>query len=78
MSKTFWYGTVRKTASGAIQYVRNIVRKKDFLLISGKHGDIWVPLDTVYKALEDHWTADCTDRADRHVNTSDHNERKSK
>lgn len=64
-NKTFWYGTLRKTASGAIQYVRNLSRKKDFLLITGVHGDIWVPLDTVYKALEDHWVADTLDHTKR-------------
>ncbi len=71
MSKTFWYGTLRKTASGAIQYVRNLQRGKDFLLISGKHGDIWIPLDTVYKALEDHWVADTSDRSSRHATKTD-------
>lgn len=61
----FYRGKVIKTDHGSIQFVRNNERKKDFILITGRHGDIYIPTKALHEALEDEWVADTIDRGDR-------------
>jgi hypothetical protein len=66
MTKKFYRGPVIKTETGAVQFIRNNERKKDFLLITGKHGDLYVPVKAIRKALESEWDADNEERSVRY------------
>lgn len=61
MSK-FYLGEIVKFNTEAVQYVKNKDQNKGFLLVTSRAGDIYIPIDTVYKALEDTWRFEDTMR----------------
>lgn len=61
--KKYYRGSVVAFATGAVQFVRNNEAKKDFILITGRHGDLYVPVKSIEKALEDQWDADNSERS---------------
>lgn len=63
--KKYYRGKVVSFATGAVQFVRNNEAKKDFILLTGRQGDIYIPAKVLHKALEDQWDADCMERGDR-------------
>lgn len=55
-------GTIFPMASGAIQYIQNVDRGREFILVTGRHEDIYIPIDTLSKALDEAWTMSPTMR----------------
>lgn len=66
--KKFYRGKIVKITAGAIQFVRNNEKRRDFILLTGRNGDIYIPLSAVERALEDQWIADQELRNERRVN----------
>ena len=55
------YGGVHKFTGGAVQYLQQD-SGLEFLLVSGRHEDIYIPLRAIKKALEDEWVYENTNR----------------
>ena len=62
----FSRGSIVKTATGAVQFVRNNHSKKDFILVTSRQGDLYIPVSAIEKALEDQWVVDEQARARRY------------
>jgi hypothetical protein len=60
--KEFFRGKVIPIASGGIQFIRNMKHQKDFILVTGKHTDIYIPVNLLHRALNDEWNADEEER----------------